>query len=69
MIKRKYFISIEKPVCDGTGNVATTWYTFTFKSWLPDHDGALDWAIERSKKALNDLKGDHLRVIAFNRVK
>ena len=69
MIKRKYFISIEKPACDGTSSTTTSWYTFDFTSWLPDHDGALDWAVRRSRKALNNFKGDYLRVIAFNRVK
>jgi len=68
MIKRHYFISVEKPHDDGHGRYSFDSCTFDYTSWLPNSSFVYKAAIKYMENSMKDIKGTRLRIISFNRV-
>jgi len=68
MIKRHYFISVEKPHNDGKGSYSFNSCTGDFTSWLPDPKKVYADMYEHMKDEMKDINGTKLRIVSFNRI-
>ena len=68
MIKRAYFISVEKPHNDGSGSYSFDSTTLDYTSWMPDSKKVHDDAEKYFNEKLDHIAGDKLRIISFNRI-
>lgn len=68
MIKRSYFMHIEKSRDDGTGSFSYQYATFTHRSWFSQPHTAFRNMFEQIEADLKDKPGTACRVIAFNRI-
>jgi len=68
MIKRHYFISVEKPHDDGHGSYSFNSCTFDYTSWLPNPSFVYKDAIRHMEDQMKDIKGTKIRILSFNRV-
>ena len=68
MIKRHYFMSVEKPHNDGTGGYAYNTCTADYTSWLPKPDQVYKDMSKHIANEMKDLKGDKIQILSFNRI-
>ena len=68
MIKRHYFMSVEKPHCDGSGSYSHYSCTADFTSWFSQPSKIYEDTFDHLTNEMKDQKGDKLRVISFNRI-
>ena len=67
MIKRRYFISVKKPMGDGSGSYSYYSMTIARRSFFPQPVSILDAATEFIAGEIKDKSVAGLMVIAFNR--
>lgn len=68
MIKRHYFMSVEKPHNDGSGSYSFDCCTASKKSWFPDSEEMFEYMKSFFKEKMKDKKGDNLRIVSFSRI-
>lgn len=68
MIKRHYFMSVEKPHADGSGSYSFNSCTAVYISIFPDQNKIYKEMSMRMEEKMKDIKGDKIQVIAFNRI-
>ena len=68
MIKRHYFISGEKPHCDGSGSYSFHSMTASWESWFPQPLLVFSDMSERLEESMLAKKGSAVQVVAFNRI-
>ncbi|QDP45952.1 MAG: hypothetical protein Unbinned3818contig1000_23 [Prokaryotic dsDNA virus sp.] len=68
MIKRHYFIAVEKPHNDGTGSYSYDSATLAYASWIPSPKIVYEDACEYFNKKMQHRAGDKIRIVSFNRI-
>ena len=68
MIKRHYFIAVEKPHNDGKGSYSFDSATIEYISWMPDPKKVYVDAEKHFYEKLNHIAGDKLQIVSFNRI-
>ena len=68
MIKRRYFMAVEKYWGDGNGSFSFHSVTLDYSSWLPDPDAVFADCYKKMEEILKDKQGEKVQVIAFNRI-
>ncbi len=68
MIKRKYFMSVEKPHDDGSMNYSFHSSVVTHASLFADPEKVYNMLNNHIAEQLKDTPGDALKVLAFNRI-
>jgi len=68
MIKRYYFIAVEKPHNDGNGSYSFDSATLDYTSWLPNPKKVYDDASKHFYEKMNSISGEKLQIISFNRI-
>ncbi len=68
MIKRHYFISVEKPHNDGKGSYTYDSCTGDFTSWLPNPSQVYNDMCKHMEDKMKDINGRNIRIISFNRI-
>ena len=66
MIKRNYFISLERPYKDGSGSYSYDSRIFTCSSLLPHSAAAL--LIAKKEMELSMMGSGNAQILAFNRI-
>ena len=68
MIKRTYFMAVEKGHQDGNGSYSHNSATASHRSWLPNPVKFYDDMAGSLAETLKDEPGDKVQVISFNRI-
>tara|TARA_R110000744_G_scaffold250079_1_gene366296 strand:+ start:173 stop:379 length:207 start_codon:yes stop_codon:yes gene_type:complete len=66
MIKRHYFIAVEKPHNDGRGSYSFDSTTLDYTSWIPNPKKVYNDAEKYFYEKMDHITGDTLQVISFN---
>jgi hypothetical protein len=68
MIKRRYFMAVEKNWNNGHGSYSFDSVTMDYSSWLPNPDKVFAECAARMEEKLKGTQGEKVQIIAFNRI-
>ena len=68
MIKRHYFIAVEKPHADGNGSYSFDSATLDYTSWVHNPKKVYDDACTHFEEKLAHIQGGEIQIISFNRI-
>ena len=68
MIKRYYFMAVEKNHDDGKGSYSYDSIVMDYRSWFADPYKIYKHASDTLKKKMEDIQGGNLQIVSFNKI-